>query len=520
MRALGLTLLLALAGPALAAEPARVLVAIGHNLGEPTETPLAWAEADAQRVASLFVELGDVAPERALVVLGQGADRVREALAEARGRVEELVAEGREVVLVVYVSSHARAGQLHLGGTKLPLETVRAFLEASPARLKLGVIDACDSGLLARKKGGRPGPDFEVGLTSAGVRGLALLTSSCPAEASQEHSVLKGGLFTHHLLTGLRGDADQDQDGTVTLAEVYGYAFRRTVEGAARGGQHPSFDLDLSGAGEFTLSSLRRGRSTILFPAEAEGHYLVSSQPRPDVVAEVEKLRGQPLRLAVPPGRYLVQKRLGLRVGLASLELAFGGQRTVDERTLEVRGFGEVAMKGGYLDVRPWALLAFGHLGTEPLVASGPDWRAGLGLRRGVDAWWAGVALLGSHRQFRGEQLTVAETSGTLRFEGGYRWLEWPVVPLVGLVADARLLTQAITRDAEATVQRVYGVGPIPPVTTLGLAAGPLLGAEVSFGERFFAQARVVGLLRWLPALDQPPVSFGVEGGFGVGVRF
>ncbi|MDP1821640.1 MAG: caspase family protein [Archangium sp.] len=519
MSSLRFVLLLLLAASAHAAEPTRVLVAIGHNLGDPTDAPLAWAEADAQRVASLFVELGDVAPERALVVLGQGADVVREKLAEARGRVEELAAEGREVVLIVYVSSHARAGELHLGGTRLPLDALRGFLQSAPARLKLGIVDACDSGVLVRKKGGAPAPDFEVSLTSAGVRGLALLSSSGPAEASQELSVLKGGLFTHHLLTGLRGDADADRDGAVTLAEVYGYSFRRTVEGAARGGQHPTFDLDLSGAGEFSLAAPKRGRSVIVFPDDAEGNFILSSQPRPDVVAEVNKVRGQPLSLAVPPGRYLVQKRLGLKVGLASLELPFGGRRTVEERALEVRGFGEVALKGGYLDVRPWALLAQGALGNEPLLATGLDWRAGVGLRRGFDAWWAGVSLLGSHRQYRGEQLSVAESSGTLRLDAGYRWLEWPVVPLVGVVADARLLSQVVRRDAEETLRLIYG-GSVPPVTTVGFAAGPTVGAEVSLGERVFVQARVLGLLRWLPALNQPAFTFGVEGALGAGVRF
>jgi hypothetical protein len=517
VRAFLLVLLLA-SLPSFAAEPARVLVAIGHNLGDPSDTPLAWAEADAQRVASLFVELGDVAPERASVVLGQGANGVREKLAEARGRVEELAAEGREVVLIVYVSSHASAGELHLGGTRLSLEWLRSFLEATPAKLKLGIIDACDSGVVARKKGGAPGPEFDVGLSSMGVRGLAFLSSSGPAEASQEFSQLKGGLFTHHLLTGLRGDADADGDGQISLAEVYGYSFRRTVEGAARGGQHPSFDLDLSGAGEFALSAPKRGRSSIVFEADASGTFVVSSQPRPDVVAEVQKVRGQPLALAVPPGRYLVQKRLGLKVGLVTVELPFGGRRVVEERSLEMRGFGEVALKGGYLDVRPWAAMVFGTFGMEPLVATGLDWRAGVGVRRGFGAWWGGAAILGSRRSYAGRQLAVAETSGTLRLDAGYRWLELPVVPLVGLVVDARLVSQTIKRDGGEVLDDIYG--PVPDRTTLGLSAGACAGAEVSLGERFFAQARVVGLARWLPAIDQPAVTFGLEGALGAGVRF
>ncbi|MFZ5441250.1 MAG: caspase family protein [Myxococcota bacterium] len=505
---------------AAAAEPVRLLVSIGNDLGDPQDTPLAWAEADAQRVASLFVDLGDVAPERAVVVLGQRADVLREKLAEVRGRVDELVSEGREVMLVVYYSGHARAGQLHLGGTSFPLAGLREYLERSPAKLKLAIVDACDSGVLARKKGGAPGPEFDVAMATDGVRGLALLTSSGPAEASQELSTLKGGLFTHHVLTGLRGDADADADGTVTLAEVYAYAFRRTVEGAARGGQHPAFDLDLAGSGQWALSAPRRARSTIVLPAEAEGTFVVSSQPRPDVVAEVVKTKGRVLRLAVPPGRYLVQKRLGLQVGLATLELPFGGQGVVEERRLELRGFGEVALKGGVFDIRPWAAWVSGSLGSQSLAATGLDWSVGVGLRRGVDAFFVGASLTGAHRAYRGVALSIAETGLSLRAEGGFRVLSLPVVPVFGLTAGGRLLHQARSRDEQALLGEVMGTPPLAPLATLGVDVGPLAGVELPLGERFLAQARATGLLRWLPSQEQPPVTFAVEGSLLVGVRF
>lgn len=506
--------------PPATAAPARVLVAIGNNVGDPGDTPLRWAEADAQRVASLFVDFGEVLPERAKVLTGQSADRVREALAEARGRVDELSAGGKDVVLIVYVSSHARAGALHLGGSHLPLAEIRRFLGESRARLKIGIVDACDSGVLARQKGGAPGPDFAVGLTAGDVRGMALITSSGPAEASQEWASLKGSLFTHHLLTGLRGDADADDDGQVTLGEVYGYARRRTVQGAAAGGQHPTFDLDVTGTGELVLSAPRKGRSAVVLPPRAQGHYIVSSQHRPDVVAEVHKVAGRPLRLAVPPGRYLVQKRLGLKVGLQSVELPFGGEAQIDEAGFELRGFGEVAMKGDDLEVRPWAAFVVGALQNQQLDGTGLEWRAGLGVRRGLSAFFVGASLVGAGRSFRGRQLAVSELSGALRLEGGYRFLELPVVPLLGVLGEARLVRQATTRDAEAIIEEVYRTGPLPARVTLGLSVGPLVGLEVPLGARLFAQVRAVGLIRFLPSDLQPAITWGLEGALLVGGRF
>ena len=258
----------------------------------------------------------------------------------------------------------------------------------------------------------------------------------------------------------------------------------------------------------------------MVLPASAQGHFVIASQPRPDVVAEVQKEAGRPLRLAVPPGRYLVQKRLGLKVALATLELPFGGERTVDEAAMEVRGFGEVALKGGYLEVRPWAAFLVGAIQNQQLDDTGLEWRAGLGVRRGLDAWWVGGALVGSYRSFRGQQLTVSEASGALRAEGGYRFLQWPVVPLVGALVEGRLVNQVSTRDDEELLQDVYGTGPLPPVTTFGLSAGLLAGAEVSLGERVFLQGRALTLVRWLPAEGQPPVTFGLEGSLVLGVRF
>ena len=59
---------------------------------------------------------------------------------------------------------------------------------------------------------------------------------------------------------------------------------------------------------------------------------MVASQPRSDVVAEVDKQPGRPLRLAVPPGRYLVRKRAGASTGQLEVELPYGGERPVPLR--------------------------------------------------------------------------------------------------------------------------------------------------------------------------------------------
>jgi hypothetical protein len=326
---------------AAASEPVRLLLSVGANVGEPDDPVLSYADEDARRFRQVMVELGGVRADRALLVVDRDAEAVRQKLAELGGRVSELRAAGREALLLVYVSSHAKGGVLHLRGTRLALSELREAARATGARLTVLVVDACESGALARRKGARPGPEFEVSLEQLPLQGSVVISSSGPGEASEEWDSLEGSLFTHHLLTGLRGDADGEGDGKISLAEAYGYVYRRTVAGAAGPGQHPAFPFELSGTGELVLTEPLAARSALVFPARLAGRYVVASQPRPDVVAEVDKAPGRPLRIAVPPGRYLVRKKAGASTGLVELELPFGGERQVRDEDLAWRRYTE-----------------------------------------------------------------------------------------------------------------------------------------------------------------------------------
>src|SRR4051812_2405088 len=42
----------------------RLLLSIGNDIGDPTDEPLEHAERDAERVAALFIDIGQVAPPR------------------------------------------------------------------------------------------------------------------------------------------------------------------------------------------------------------------------------------------------------------------------------------------------------------------------------------------------------------------------------------------------------------------------------------------------------------------------
>jgi hypothetical protein len=512
--------LLLLSAPPASAETVRLLVSIGANVGDPDDAVLSFADDDAERVRRLFVELGGVRSDRAYLVVDQPASVVRQKLAEVAGRIAELRAAGDDVVLVVYASSHAKAGVLHLAGTHLPLAELRDTIRQAGARLSVVVVDACESGTLARRKGGSAAPGFDVSLEKLPLHGQVVISSSGPGESSEEWDSLKGSLFTHHLLTGLRGDADAEGDGKVSLAEAYAYAYRRTVAGAAGAGQHPAYAWDLSGTGELVLTEPAVARSALLFPASASGRFVVASQPRPDVVAEVDKQPGRPLRLAVPPGRYLVRKRAGASTGLLEVELPFGGERPVREEELVWRRFTEVAVKGGYVALRNSALLALARLETGPVRDSGARVSLGLGYRHTWGAWWALGTLAATQKGYRGVGLDIAEGALGVGASGGYRWLEWALVPHVGLAVELTGLRQSFRRDREEEIQDAFGVSALAPRQALGVGAGPVAGLEVPLPGQSFALVQGQVLLRYLPSERQSPVRAAALVSAGAGWRF
>ncbi|HSA23865.1 MAG TPA: caspase family protein, partial [Myxococcota bacterium] len=270
--------LLAAPGPA-RAQPLRLAVVAGNDRGGERRASLRYAEADARRVAGLLVELGGFEPGRVRLVLGGGPDDV---LAALDGAEAELVRDGRgDGLLLFYFSGHADGVALELGREQLPFATLRERLLASRARIRIGLVDACQSGALTGAKGGRPAPAFEL-LPDERLEaeGTAFLTSSAAGELSQESAEVQGSFFTTYLLSGLRGAADLDGDRRVTLAEVYQYAYARTLEDTARtlaGPQHPTYEMRLIGQGGVVLTDLTRRRSALLLGPELAGELLVLS---------------------------------------------------------------------------------------------------------------------------------------------------------------------------------------------------------------------------------------------------
>ena len=470
----------------------RFALLVGQPDGGAGTVTLRHAERDARRMHGVLTRLGGVREEDARLLIGAVAGDVRGALAELSARSEAARARGERTVLLVYYSGHGRDGALLLRQTRLDLAELKDSLAGAPADVRIGLVDSCRAGAITRPKGLRRAPTFDVA-RSSGPRGLVLVTSSGADEDSQESDRIGGSFFTHHLSSGLQGDADASGDGRVTLAEAYAYAYARTVASTAdtaAGVQHPAYLYDLGGAGDVVLTDVTRGGS-LVFPAASEGDWVVLDGTR-RAVAEVSKRAGVQRQLALPDGSYTVKKRLAagdaLLVGEAKVE---GRPVALDESRLRrvpverdpQKGFGGARWSlmgglGGQVFFGPSASDYFppaGLLGAELHVRDD----LGHGLAWGLDAALGGGS---SAVPLGAEEVSLRFTELT---GGASLWKDFR--------AGRRLTLSAGGRVAVLYLARTFPGAELPSQHFFTVTPGLVAGATWRLGERWSAVARLRG---------------------------
>ena len=221
-------------------------------------------------------------------------------------------------------------------------------MERVGARIRVGILDTCRGGSWTQSKGLSVGPPLRMAdLMNVDTEGTALVSSSSGIENAHEALDVHGSFFTHYLAAGLRGAADQTGDGNVTLAEAFDYAKERTVRDSARLAtmpQHPSFDLQLRGRQDIVLTTLAGATSALQVNGK---HPSLEVIHLPSGVTVADAPNGTTaLRIAVPPGRYLVRSVVDGKVYAKEIEVRDGETATLAEGQLVATGSGELAMKG------------------------------------------------------------------------------------------------------------------------------------------------------------------------------
>jgi hypothetical protein len=134
--------------------------------------------------------------------------------------------------------------------TALPMREIETILQRLASERVVFIADACYSGAASGRTFATASRRAFVSDTFlnrlARGRGRVVLTASRAGEVSEERDLLRHGVFTYYLLEGLRGAADTDRDGFVTVDEAYAYV-SRTVPPATGQGQHPQKKGDVEG---------------------------------------------------------------------------------------------------------------------------------------------------------------------------------------------------------------------------------------------------------------------------------
>ncbi len=339
------------------AEPRQVRIGLmaGNDLGRDSARKLRYAEEEVGRLADLLKSAGDF--DDIVVLRGASRAEIEKSLVEVRQRLGAAKAGGSPTLFLFYYSGHGDNEALEIGSERLPLRDLRGYLEQlNVADVRIAFVDACQSGALTGVKGGRRVPGYEVRLADPGqVRGMAIVTSSTANEFSQESDDLKGSFFSQSIMAGLLGAADSSHDGQVSLSEVYQFAFNRTLASTAAslvGGQHPTYDYRMAGAGDVILTRTRPRDARLSFARESGSVYTVLSETRGEVIAELPSNPADGVYLALPAGDYRIVRRALGDVRERTLALASGSTTELDPSTMTVVAPTDTRSKSDLLQLR------------------------------------------------------------------------------------------------------------------------------------------------------------------------
>ncbi|WP_235921720.1 caspase, EACC1-associated type [Lentzea tibetensis] len=232
---------------------------------------LSALRSPAADAAALAEVLGDrrVSDFEVEVVRNETANVVQE-------RIEDLFLEGEpDDVLLLHFSCHgvkSESGELYfaarntrphrLGSTAVPADFVRRCMRVSRSRSIVLLLDCCYGGAFSEGVSVRAAGDVAVLDSLAGGRGRAVITASNSMEyafegdqLAEEHAA--PSVFTSALVRGLStGEADRDEDGLISLNELYDYVFEQVRQNNPN--QTPSRDIEMQGELYLARSGRRR----------------------------------------------------------------------------------------------------------------------------------------------------------------------------------------------------------------------------------------------------------------------
>ena len=360
----------------------------------------------------LLLTVGNVREENSFLLTAPTAAEVDEAAALLRQKLESAKGAGR-LTLFVYFAGHGDEASLHFGNERYPRSRLDTETDGN-VDIKIVIVDACRTLDTGRNMGVSAGAGFDVSIAqSTSLQGAVTIQSSQIGEPAHESDRLGGAVFSHHLMSALRGAADADTDGKVTLLEAYQYAYRGTVKDSARGSavvQHPNFDIDLAGTEDFVMTTPAAASSRLVLSAEQPTIFQVFSLPYFSLVAEFTLSPHNTVTVAVPKGRLLIQRRTEKDISAVELKLSRGEKRVVSAHEYTPMSIDVTRRRGVAVDTTPnllrLAALVSGNRFVDRWI---PRFGGTIGYERRFRVLKTGIEIGATHAGYDTDTVSVRE---------------------------------------------------------------------------------------------------------------
>jgi hypothetical protein len=116
-----------------------------------------------------------------------------------------------------------------LRSTAIKSDYIREAMDQSRSKRQVLILDCCNSGAFAAGTKAATGVSIGTAAAFEAGYGRIILTASDATQFAWEGDQVIGdtdnSLFTHFLVEGLKGDADIDSDGLITIDNLYDYAY-------------------------------------------------------------------------------------------------------------------------------------------------------------------------------------------------------------------------------------------------------------------------------------------------------
>ena len=285
----------------------RFALLVGANHGGEDRVTLRYAVDDARAVQNVLEEMGGILPPDSRFLENPSRDIFFKTIEILSDDVKQAKEKFRRVEVIFYYSGHSDEENLFLGHDRVSYKEFKDLITSIGADVRIGILDSCASGAMTLPKGVKKKPPFLMD-TAYDMKGYAFITSSSATEAAQESSRLKRSFFTHNLISGMRGAADRNQDGRITLNEAYQFAFDGTLTQTERtmaGPQHPSYHIQMSGTGDVVITEIWKS-SAVLVLKEALGGKIYIHNKDNVLVVELNKLAGREIAIGLEAGEYRI----------------------------------------------------------------------------------------------------------------------------------------------------------------------------------------------------------------------